>query len=213
MQFFMKTYSPHPERKICVWVFFRSRSTDVARRATSIQPTFISPTPLSISISVSISVSISPLPLLPSALFCSNPGNGMLLGAPSRCFCHKVKDCAEHSGVSELVRWVHFVDMLLRPQKEARNVLLGTWRRGSLLGCGRHVNKIVVSSDVQRRKCKRPHGTDGQGPVGGGSPMWVTVAPCGEHNIMNLDGFEHSAGTDLVWGSSAGGHSRARGEF
>lgn len=77
------------------------------------------------------------------------------------------------------------------PQKEVRNVLLGAGRRGSLLGHGRSVNK-TVSSYMQRRKCKRQLGYMAKA-------QWVEVAQCGEHNIMNLDCFEHSVGADLGW--------------
>lgn len=41
---------------------------------------------------------------------------------------------------------------------------IGNWKRRSLLGPGRNVRNMVVSSEVQRRKYKRQLGSDGQGP-------------------------------------------------
>lgn len=110
---------------------FQIRSTDVARRVTSIQPTSLSPIHISISVS-SRSWSLSPsLPLLPSALLSySNPGNGMLLRAPSRFFCHEVKDWAKRNRGAAWVRLVHFVDMAGGASEGSEEGVLANWKKG-----------------------------------------------------------------------------------
>lgn len=64
---------------------------------------------------------------------------------------------------------------LVRTQKEARDALLETGGRESLLGRCRKFNKIVACSDVGRSKSKRQIWISDPGRGG-------HVAQCGEHN-------------------------------
>lgn len=175
MPSFMKKYSSHPERKKVLHTsVFQIQKYWCCQKSNKYPAYFYLPYPYLHLCLISILVSISfppPCALRTPLLF--KPWQWNATESSFKVLLSWGKGLGQAQ--LEVLHWSDWSPLWTRlagPQKEVRNMFLGTGRRGYLLGHGRSVNKIVVSSYVQRRKCKRQPGIRGRGRVGTGSPMW-----------------------------------------